>query len=120
LQCPQTVPSGKDGGVKATERGAWLHATPVQLLAAAAAVAGARRIDGFGTAGGGARARPCPCTGSNHVWGVGAAGHGWVGEEEVKSLPSAASLQVLPGLFWALDGLSSANWGLDGKSSWSG
>jgi len=76
LQCPQTVPSGKDGGVKATERGAWLHATPVQLLAAAAAAAGARRIDGFGTADGGARARPCPCAGSNHVWGVGAAGHG--------------------------------------------
>jgi len=41
-------------------------------------------------------------------------------EEEVKIMPSAAPLQVLPGLFWALDGLSSANWGLDGKSSWSG
>jgi hypothetical protein len=47
-----------------------------------------------------------------------AAGHGWVREEgEVRIMPSAASLQVLPGLFWALDGLSSANWGLDDKSS---
>jgi hypothetical protein len=109
---------GKDG-VKATERGAWLHATPVQLLAAAAAVAGARRIDGSGTADGGARARPCPCAGSNHAWGR-CCGRAWLGEEEgeVKIMPSDASLQVLPGLYWALNGLSSANWGLDfGKSS---
>lgn len=106
-----TVPlRGKDGGVRATERGAWLHATPVQLLAAAA---GARRIDGFGTADGGARSRLCPCAGSNHAWGalLRQAWRGWVGEEgEVKIMLSAASLQVLPGLFSALDGLSSANW----------
>jgi len=82
------------------------------LEAAAVALAGALRIDGFGTADGGA---PAQCAGSNHAWCVGAAGRG-----EVKIMPSAASLQVLPGLFWALDGLSSANWGLDRKSSWSG
>jgi len=61
------------------------------------------------------------CAGSNHAWCVGAAGMaGWAKGGEVKIMPSAASQQVLPGLFWALDGLSSANWGLDRKSSWSG
>jgi hypothetical protein len=81
-------------------------------------VAGALRIDGFGTVDGGA---PGQCAGSNHAWCVGAAGMaGWAKGGEVKIMPSAASLQVLPGLFWALDGLSSANWGLDRKRSWSG
>lgn len=36
-----------------------------------------------------------------------------------KIMTSTGSLQVLHRLFWALDGLSSANWGLDRKSSWS-
>ncbi|KAF8672303.1 hypothetical protein HU200_049502 [Digitaria exilis] len=104
-------------GVKATERGAWLHATPQQRWRALAesmdsARQTAVRARGFVPA----QAAIMPVERC-----CGMAWHGWVGEEgEVKIMLSAASLQALPGLFWALDGLSSANWGLDGKSSWSG